>query len=231
MIEKIKLSIKMTKYTLNRKSTLLSITLFFVLGIVMLCVRLYAPNDSGAAAMGCYYFALTSMFVGQMIFLTTVSKLVQCSPKKRFLQVECVPFICLVCNVIMFSLYFGISFIGMKISPAFKMAPDMVNIIKTDMIILGVFSLTLEIYAGIVYKIFWIASACILAILTPMLLASLNAVNMHLDFIPDCSFGVCAIIGYVLVFLGYPIARGAAALSYKKDISPASYKAALQREK
>ena len=233
MLNKIKLSLKMTRYTLNRKSTFTSMILFFILGLGMECVRLYSPADSGAAALGSYYFAIVAMFMGQMVFLTTVSKLVQCSPKKRILQVECVPLISTLCSVIMYTLLVVITYIGIRISPVFETSPEAVNIIKMDLLIMGFFALILEIYCGIVYKAFWITTIIFMAILIPIILGSMYfiRVKLNLDYTVGLSTGTVVAISYGLIIIGYPIARLLAALTYKLDISPSSYKTALQKSK
>ena len=107
--------IKMMRYALQFKMILVLAVLFFVFGIIFEVVGF---SDSGSSySLAALYLALTGMYFYQLVFSTTVSKMVQTSPMKKKLQVTGPILITFITSFIVFAIYVAIRLI--KVTPEF----------------------------------------------------------------------------------------------------------------
>ena len=107
--------VKMMRYALQFKMILVLAIIFFVFGILFEVVGF---SDSGSSySLAALYLALTGMYFYQLVFSTTVSKMVQASPMKKKLQVTGPVLITFITSFIVFAIYVAIRLI--KVTPEF----------------------------------------------------------------------------------------------------------------
>ena len=107
--------VKMMRYALQFKMILVLAIIFFAFGILFEVVEF---SDSGSSySLAALYLALTGMYFYQLVFSTTVSKMVQASPMKKKLQVTGPVLITFITSFIVFAIYVAIRLI--KVTPEF----------------------------------------------------------------------------------------------------------------
>lgn len=206
--KKWKFAMKCMKYSYNLKLNL------FCAGIMLAIGLFYEIIDLGNG-MGSYILLVISMYPVQMLYSICGSQLVQSSPYKKALMTSIPTVLTLCSSICIYLLIVVIEGVRMVIKP--ETAGQGVSIILMS----GMLLLFLDIYAGIVYKYFWVS----MVIMIVSVVGIYNSVGfigrspLFLQIFPECSFPVAIAAGVCLALLGSLLQYGVSLLVYKKPVS------------
>lgn len=221
---------KMIKYALQAKMIFILAIIFFVLGI------LFEFGDfsghSSSYSLSCLYLALTAMYFYQLVFSTTVSKLVQSSPMKKKLQTVGPTAVTLITSLFTFTVYVVIRLI--RITPQFleDNGTTYANTYST-ILFMAVWYFLFSAYMSISYKSY-IISIIIVAVSVIAILVFGSTTDIFINITDKLLIGgsnpvllIAVSLGIILIgsLVGYVISL----LLYKKPISDMAVRYALRQ--
>lgn len=221
---------KMMKYALQAKMIFILAIIFFVLGILFELTDF--SNHSSSYSLASLYLALTAMYFYQLVFSTTVSKLVQSSPMKKKLQTVGPTAVTLITSLFTFTVYVVIRLI--RITPQFleDNSTTYANTYST-ILFMAVWYFLFSAYMSISYKSY-IISIVIVAVSVIAILVFGSTTDIFINItdklLIDGSNPVLLIavsLGIILIgsLVGYIISL----LLYKKPISDMAVRYALRQ--
>ena len=221
---------KMMKYALQAKMIFILAIIFFVLGILFEFGDFSGHNSS--YSLSCLYLALTAMYFYQLVFSTTVSKLVQSSPMKRKLQTVGPAAVTLITSLLTFTVYVVIRLI--RITPQFleDNGTTYANAYST-ILFMAVWYFLFSVYLSISYKSY-IISIVIVAVSVIAVLVFGSTTDIFINITDKLLIGesnpvllIAVSLGVILVgsLVGYIISL----LLYKKPISDMAVRYALRQ--
>lgn len=221
---------KMMKYALQAKMIFILAIIFFVLGI------LFEFGDfsghSSSYSLASLYLALTAMYFYQLVFSTTVSKLVQSSPMKKKLQTVGPTAVTLITSLFTFTVYVVIRLI--RITPQFleDNGTTYANTYST-ILFMAVWYFLFSAYMSISYKSY-IISIVIVAVSVIAILVFGSTTDIFINITDKLLIGgsnpvllIAVSLGIILIgsLVGYIISL----LLYKKPISDMAVRYALRQ--
>ena len=220
--------VKMMKYSLQAKMITILAIIFLVIGIF------FEFTDFGRGSMfslAALYLALTSMYFYQMVFTTTVSRMVQTSPLKRKLQTSGPAIITLITSLIAFTLYTVIRCVRM--TPEFVEENEMTWAqAYAPIFFMAVSIFVFMVYLGISYKSF-IFSLVLIAVSVGglMFLGGQDSVfeSITEKLLVDNGPVLLIAVSYGIIVISAVVAYVLSVLLYKKDISEAAVRYALRQ--
>ena len=220
---------KLFRYGLQAKMIIILAIIFFVLGILFEFTDFSGSNLFSLSAL---YLSLTGMYIYQLVFTTTVSKLTQSSPLKKKLQTS-IPMIVTLCTSL-FVLTVYVIIRCFRMTPEFVEDNDItwVNAYST-ILFMAIFIFTFLVYCSFSYKSF-IFSLIVLISIFVLYVAVANTAfsipNFCAKLLVDGNSPVLIIIvSYALVILGGVVGYFISLLFYKKDICEMAVRYALRQ--
>ena len=221
---------KMMKYALQAKMIFILAIIFFVLGLLFEFGDFSGHNSS--YSLSCLYLALTAMYFYQLVFSTTVSKLVQSSPMKKKLQTVGPAAVTLITSLLTFTVYVVIRLI--RITPQFleDNGTTYANAYST-ILFMAVWYFLFSVYLSISYKSY-IISIVIVAVSVIAVLVFGSTTDIFINITDKLLIGesnpvllIAVSLGVILVgsLVGYIISL----LLYKKPISDMAVRYALRQ--
>ena len=221
---------KMMKYALQAKMIFILAIIFFVLGILFEFTDF--SGHSGSYSLACLYLALTAMYFYQLVFTTTVSKLVQSSPMKKKLQTVAPSVVTLITSLFTFAVYVTIRLI--RITPQFLEDNNTTyaNTYST-ILFMAVWFFLFSVYMSISYKSF-IISMVIIAVSVIAILVFGSTTDVFINITGKLLINgsnpvllIAVSLGIILIgsLVGYIISL----LLYKKPISDMAVRYALRQ--
>jgi len=221
---------KMMKYALQAKMIFILAIIFFVLGILFEFGDFSGHNSS--YSLSCLYLALTAMYFYQLVFSTTVSKLVQSSPMKKKLQTVGPAAVTLITSLLTFTVYVVIRLI--RITPQFleDNGTTYANAYST-ILFMAVWYFLFSAYLSISYKSY-IISIVIVAVSVIAVLVFGSTTDIFINITDKLLIGgsnpvllIAVSLGVILLgsLVGYIISL----LLYKKPISDMAVRYALRQ--
>lgn len=198
-------AIKCMKYSYNLKLNLICAGVMLALGLF------YEIIDLGNG-MGGFILLVVSMYPVQILYSVCGSQLVQSSPYKKALMTSMPTILTLCSSILIYLLIVVIEGVRMVIKP--ETAGQGVSVILMS----GMFLLFLDIYAGIVYKYFWI-SMVIMIVGTVGIYSNIGRYRLFMQLFSGCSLPVAIAAGLCLALLGSLLQYGISLLVYKKPVS------------
>lgn len=228
MFADIKLGVKIMKFGLNFKSTMIMLALFLGVGIIFTVIDPIS-GDEGVVAIGGMYMMMTGVYLGQMIMTSTISRYIQSSPCKRKLQTRIPSIIASVFMVFVYSLYVGIKVVQIKIFGCYA-TEELFQKQTITVMLTAVMGFAMIIYLGMVYKKYLLGMILLFLTVLPLMMAIMKTgIYEILNF--NISFGLAIAIGYAIIILGSFISYFLSCAVFKLDINENSYKNALKRMK
>lgn len=221
---------KMMKYALQAKMIFILAIIFFVLGILFEFGDFSGHNSS--YSLSCLYLALTAMYFYQLVFSTTVSKLVQSSPMKKKLQTVGPAAVTLITSLLTFTVYVVIRLI--RITPQFleDNGTTYANAYST-ILFMAVWYFLFSAYLSISYKSY-IISIVIVAVSVIAVLVFGSTTDIFINITDKLLIGgsnpvllIAVSLGIILIgsLVGYVISL----LLYKMPISDMAVRYALRQ--
>lgn len=221
---------KMMKYALQAKMIFILAIIFFVLGLLFEFGDFSGHNSS--YSLSCLYLALTAMYFYQLVFSTTVSKLVQSSPMKRKLQTVGPAAVTLITSLLTFTVYVVIRLI--RITPQFleDNGTTYANAYST-ILFMAVWYFLFSAYLSISYKSY-IISIVIVAVSVIAVLVFGSTTDIFINITDKLLIGgsnpvllIAVSLGIILIgsLVGYVISL----LLYKMPISDMAVRYALRQ--
>lgn len=221
---------KMMKYALQAKMIFILAIIFFVLGILFEFGDF--SDHSSSYSLASLYLALTAMYFYQLVFSTTVSKLVQSSPMKKKLQTVGPTAVTLITSLFTFTVYVVIRLI--RITPRFleDNGTTYANTYST-ILFMAVWYFLFSVYMSISYKSF-IISMVIIAVSVIAILLFGSTTDVFINMTDKLLIGgsnpvllIAVSLGIILIgsLVGYVISL----LLYKKPISDMAVRYALRQ--
>ena len=221
---------KMMKYALQAKMIFILAIIFFVLGILFEFTDF--SGHSSSYSLACLYLALTAMYFYQLVFTTTVSKLVQSSPMKKKLQTVAPTVVTLITSLFTFAVYVTIRLI--RITPQFLEDNNTTytNTYST-ILFMAVWFFLFSVYLSISYKSF-IISMVIIAVSVIAVLAFGSTTNIFINItgkllINGSNPVLLIAVSLALILLGTLVGYVISLLLYKKPISDMAVRYALRQ--
>ncbi|MCR4992361.1 MAG: hypothetical protein K6A45_04890 [Lachnospiraceae bacterium] len=221
---------KMMKYALQAKMIFILAIIFFVLGLLFEFGDFSDHNSS--YSLSCLYLALTAMYFYQLVFSTTVSKLVQSSPMKKKLQTVGPAAVTLITSLLTFTVYVVIRLI--RITPQFleDNGTTYANAYST-ILFMAVWYFLFSAYLSISYKSY-IISIVIVAVSVIAVLVFGSTTDIFINITDKLLIGgsnpvllIAVSLGIILIgsLVGYVISL----LLYKMPISDMAVRYALRQ--
>lgn len=215
MIEKIKMSWKMLRYSFGLKMNVGCMILFIVLGIIMEIVT------QGELFLGAFFIFLVSMWPVQMIYSISMSNEVATSPYKKSMQTS------------MPAIVSAFSGAGAMVLVVILKVIEYVNYpesrggIVNGLLVICIYALVIAVYTGLAYK-FFVASLILFFVVymgTYVFLAKILDVTQP-AFMP---FPVAIVLCFVTVIVGALIQYGVSTLVYKYPLSKRAQGALMKK--
>ena len=221
---------KMMKYALQAKMIFILAIIFFVLGILFEFTDF--SGHSSSYSLACLYLALTAMYFYQLVFSTTVSKLVQSSPMKKKLQTVGPTAVTLITSLFTFTVYVVIRLI--RITPQFleDNGTTYANTYST-ILFMAVWYFLFSAYMSISYKSY-IISIVIVAVSVIAILVFGSTTDIFINITDKLLIGgsnpvLLIVVSLGVILLGSLIGYVISLLLYKKPISDMAVRYALRQ--
>lgn len=216
MIEQIKMSIKLLRYTFGIK------TCIALGGIFLLCGVAISLLPEGLGLSGSFVLVATGMWSTQLFYSLGVSGLVQSSPYKKAIQTS------MPALISFFSLLGSYVVILLLRLPKLGTAgAEMQQDTALDLISSGLLIVIIMLYTGIAYKFF--VAATVLFFVT--FLGIMFVESAYLVFTPVMPpVGIAAAIGFLEIVVGALLQYGMSLLVYKYPMAKRAQMRSLQKQ-
>jgi hypothetical protein len=221
---------KMMKYALQAKMIFILAIIFFVLGLLFEFGDFSGHNSS--YSLSCLYLALTAMYFYQLVFSTTVSKLVQSSPMKRKLQTVGPAAVTLITSLLTFTVYVVIRLI--RITPQFleDNGTTYANAYST-ILFMAVWYFLFSAYLSISYKSY-IISIVIVAVSVIAILVFGSTTDIFINITDKLLIGgsnpvLLIVVSLGIILIGSLVGYIISLLLYKMPISDMAVRYALRQ--
>ena len=221
--------LKLFRYGLQAKMIIILAIIFFVLGILF---EFTDFSGSNLFSLGALYLSLTGMYIYQLVFTTTVSKLAQSSPLKKKLQTSIPAMITLGSSLFVLTVYVVIR--CLRMTPEFLEDNGItwVNAYST-ILFMGIFIFIFLVYCAFSYKSFVFSLIVLIAIFALYIAVydtQFSIANFCAKLLIDDSNPILVIaVTYAIVLLGGLLCYLFSLLLYKKDINDLSVRYALRQ--
>ena len=221
---------KMMKYALQAKLILVLTLFFFIFGIVFELLDFTRAGSSYSLAA--LYLALTGMYFYQLVFSSTVSKLVQSSPLKKKLQTSGPILASLILSLLVFAIYVVIRL--------FRITPEFLEENETSyaqgystILFMGVCIFVFFIYLAFSYKTYIFSLIFVGVTIIGILgfgITTTSLVTLSEKLMIDGNNPILIImVSAVLIVLGAVLGYIISLLLYKKPISDLAVRYALRQ--
>lgn len=218
----------MMRYALQLKLiTILSIA-FFIFGILFEISDF--GNTSGSYSIAALYMALTGVYFYQLVFSTSISKMVQASPMKKTIQTSGSIVITLIFSLLTFTLYTIIRCI--RITPEY-IEDNEISWAKgySTIPFMAVCIFILVVYVSFSYKSYILSIIFVaVSLLLFIFLGSTQdlVINISEKLLSGNSPVLIIIVSYVIILVGAAIGYLLSVILFKKEISDLSVRYALK---
>ena len=221
---------KMMKYALQAKLILVLTLFFFIFGIVFELLDFTRAGSSYSLAA--LYLALTGMYFFQLVFSSTVSKLVQSSPLKKKLQTSGPILASLILSLLVFATYVALRLF--RITPQFLEENETTYAqAYSPILFMGVCIFVFFIYLSFSYKTFIFSLIFIGVTIIGIIgfgVTTTSLVTLSEKLLIDGNNPVLLItVSAALIFIGAVIGYIVSLLLYKKPISDLAVRYALRQ--
>ncbi len=209
MLGELKKSFRLLKYTYNFRLNIAGAVIFLVLGIPMLLV------DVESSILGGMYLLIAPYMLIQMLYSLVFGQMVAASPKKQFLEIQCVDILSGVINIVVYTLVVWV------VRGVHGGAGE--NIAALGMVIpFAAMIVIISVYYGACYK--YMVAGTILFAFTYMVLYGIVMSELSQRLVErfQLNFGSAYLIGMVLILMGNGISAWMRRCLYKKPYSPLS---------
>ena len=223
--------LRLVKYTLQLKMLLAFSIIFFVLGILF---EITSFDNYGPWSLGALYMGLAGIYIFQMVFCVSVSKMVQASPIKRALQTTGPFVISFGACLISMTVYIVIRV--MKVTPeAIEEAGVSYATAYSALLYVAVAMFIMLIYSSISYKSY-VFSLILLGVTFLPFIYLVTVKNLLVDFAEvlltaDNSPIMIIVVSYGIMIMAFIIGYIMSLVVYKKDISDLAVRYALRKAK
>lgn len=220
MIEDLKLGIKLLKYSLQFKMSVVVACIFIAIGLIY---DMALVSISGTAISTYYLFGM--VFGAQMISSLNASSMVQSSPCKKRLQTRIMTAICVCMEIIPITVMLVIKAVQ------YYYKEDMRVHVINSILIVSAAVLLLNLYMVMATKFYWSSSIVFLVVVIFYVIffmrwqyrVALHDVKMETVFL-QLPFWGAVVLGGVLIYV-------LSNLLYKREYSKMMFKTALERAK
>lgn len=218
MMNDLKLGMKILRYGYGLKSNCVLAVVCLAMGIGFYLL--------GAAAAGSVMFLCVGMVPVQILQSLNMANLVQASPSKKRMQTSVAA---VLCCAAMLALYLAVALAGGVMALG---RPRLLGQVCASLIVLGLYSVIIMLFTGIVYKYFVAASL----VFIPIMVCGIQGTEMSGIFREEifvgqgaAAFCAAAVLGALLVVLGGFIQYLTSLLCYKAPMSKMAQMAPLRK--
>ena len=220
---------KLFRYGLQAKMIIILAIIFFVLGILFEFTDFSGSNLFSLSAL---YLSLTGMYIYQLVFTTTVSKLTQSSPLKKKLQTSIPAIITLSSSLFVRTVYVVIR--CLRMTPEFLEENGFTWIdAYSTILFMGIFIFVFLVYCSFSYKSFVFSLILLIGIFALYIAVydtQFSIANFCAKLLINDSNPILLIaVTYALVLLGGLLCYVISSLFYKKEISDISIRYAMRQ--
>jgi hypothetical protein len=221
MKNQIKIGMKLWKYGLCVKSNIAAAILFIIISLIVE----FSSWEKENSYLGGFYFAMSTLFIAQLIISTDVSTMVQTSPYKKRIQTS-MPV--LVCTPVMLAAYTVVvlsSWHRLHVLPTGDI--DGAAAVRSSLINVIVLLFFAAIYMAICYKYFVVGVILLTLSIVSVIVTFKYTAYVWADGIP-----MAAIVasGYLAIIAGQFLSYLCSCLFYKKELSKYAFGSAMRRE-
>lgn len=217
MLKDIILGFKLVKYGYKLKENILMLAFFTAIGIFV------EIQSKGTSLIGGLYFMLVGMCAYQLIMSVDVSEYIQTSAMKRKLQLTIPVITSTTLYLFIFTFIIIERFILINIYPENQKMLIM-SLVQLELVMLIVF-----VFSSICYKYFLLGFLLFLVLGFVTIIISLFLFNTPFaSTVLSIPFGVFAVTGYLVIFIGAVLEYIIGSKLYNKPLSQFAFKGLLK---
>ena len=217
MLKDIILGFKLVKYGYKLKENIFMLVIFTAIGLFV------EIQSKGTSIIGGLYFMLVGMFTYQLIMSVDVSEYIQTSAMKRKLQLT----IPVITSTALYLFIF--TFIIIEKCILINMYPENQKMLIMSLVQLELFMLIVFAFSSICYKYFLLGF--LLFIVLDFAVIIISSFLFNTPFAPtvlSIPFGVFAVTGYLVIFIGSVLEYIIGSKLYNKPLSQFAFKGLLK---
>ena len=217
MLKDIILGFKLVKYGYKLKENIIMLAFITAIGVIV------EIQSKGTSIIGGFYFMLVGMFAYQLIMSVDVSEYIQTSAMKRKLQLTIPVITCTALYLFIFT------FIIIEKCILINMYPENQKMLIMSLVQLELVMLIVFVFSSICYKYFLLGFLLFLVLAFAVIIISSFLFNT--PFAPtvlSIPFGVFAVTGYLVIFIGAVLEYIIGSKLYNKPLSQFAFKGLLK---
>ncbi len=223
----IKVYIKMIKYGTQFKLMCILTLFFFIIGI------LFEVLDSSSSTMGAVYLSLSGLYIFQLLFTTSIAKVIQTSPYKKKIQVNGTTILSLIMCLFTFSILVVIRLL--KWDPEYYADQGInANFYFSSILFAAIVIAFLLFYMAFSFKMYMAALVICIMFVVGFMMTSMKESTSPFVRLADLFMNgddptVLIICSYGIVLLGGLLCYIASSLLYRKELSGMAIRSALRQ--
>ena len=217
MLKEIILGFKLVKYGYKLKENIFMLVIFTAIGLFV------EIQSKGTSIIGGLYFMLVGMFAYQLIMSVDVSEYIQTSAMKRKLQLT----IPVITSTALYLFIF--TFIIIEKCILINMYPENQKMLIMSLVQLELFMLIVFAFSSICYKYFLLGFLLFIVLDFAVIIISSFLFNTPFaSTVLSIPFGVFAVTGYLVIFIGAVLEYIIGSKLYNKPLSQFAFKGLLK---
>ena len=217
MLKDIILGFKLVKYGYKLKENIFMLVIFTAIGLFV------EIQSKGTSIIGGLYFMLVGMFTYQLIMSVDVSEYIQTSAMKRKLQLT----IPVITSTALYLFIF--TFIIIEKCILINMYPENQKMLIMSLVQLELFMLIVFAFSSICYKYFLLGFLLFIVLDFAVIIISSFLFNTPFaSTVLSIPFGVFAVTGYLVIFIGSVLEYIIGSKLYNKPLSQFAFKGLLK---
>lgn len=217
MLKDIILGFKLVKYGYKLKENIFMLVIFTAIGLFV------EIQSKGTSIIGGLYFMLVGMFAYQLIMSVDVSEYIQTSAMKRKLQLT----IPVITSTALYLFIF--TFIIIEKCILINMYPENQKMLIMSLVQLELFMLIVFAFSSICYKYFLLGFLLFIVLDFAVIIISSFLFNTPFaSTVLSIPFGVFAVTGYLVIFIGSVLEYIIGSKLYNKPLSQFAFKGLLK---
>ena len=217
MLKDIILGFKLVKYGYKLKENIFMLVIFTAIGLFV------EIQSKGTSIIGGLYFMLVGMFTYQLIMSVDVSEYIQTSAMKRKLQLT----IPVITSTALYLFIF--TFIIIEKCILINMYPENQKMLIMSLVQLELFMLIVFAFSSICYKYFLLGFLLFIVLDFAVIIISSFLFNTPFaSTVLSIPFGVFAVTGYLVIFIGAVLEYIIGSKLYNKPLSQFAFKGLLK---
>lgn len=215
MIKQLKMGIRMLRYGFGIKTSLIFVSFFLIVGVVLSLFPLQLEWQSS------FFILINGMWAVQLIYSVCVSNLVQTSPWKKAMQTSIPAIICFLVSAVLYLLT-----VLLRLPHLASAGPQEMPYITGTLIFDGFLVFFIMIYVGMAYKLFIFSTVLFFGIFMSITLIYQIFIQRMAGGI---SFGAAVVIGFLEIVAGAFAEYGISLLVYKLPLAKGAQFRVLQK--